>query len=349
MKSKLLSFLKYILLLIAAFGLLMIAFRGVSVDKILDQVLQANMFWVMVSVIPSLVALVSRAYRWNLLIESSGYSSPLPKTTYSLLVGYFANLAFPRLGEVTRCGTLSKAQSIPFNVLLGTVIVERVVDVVSLLLCLLLACILEFNRLGNFLLDNIVNPLFKKIVQLFHSPLLLTGFILLVIVLAFILRYLNRRTNESGRESKAAGFIKGLINGLKSLAKLKRPWLFIFHSVFIWLLYYLSMYISFFAFPFTSGLGFSAALFLLVAGGFAMSAPVQGGIGVYHVLVSQGLMLYGLSKQQGLTFATLVHTISLVTIVVLGVTSLLLLLAANKQSRWQGEKPTCMKNLNDGS
>jgi len=345
MKSKLLSFLKYILLLIAAFGLLVIAFRGVSVDKILDQVLQANMFWVMVSVIPSLVALVSRAYRWNLLIESSGYLSPLPKTTYSLLVGYFANLAFPRLGEVTRCGTLSKAQSIPFNVLLGTVIVERVVDVVSLLLCLLLACILEFNRLGNFLLDNIVNPLFKKIVQLFHSPLLLTGFILLVIVLAFILRYLNRRTNESGRESKAAGFIKGLINGLKSLAKLKRPWLFIFHSVFIWLLYYLSMYISFFAFPFTSGLGFSAALFLLVAGGFAMSAPVQGGIGVYHVLVSQGLMLYGLSKQQGLTFATLVHTISLVTIVVLGVTSLLLLLAANKQKQVAGRKTNLYEEL----
>jgi len=345
MKSKLLSFLKYILLLIAAFGLLVIAFRGVSVDKILDQVLQANMFWVMVSVIPSLVALVSRAYRWNLLIESSGYSSPLPKTTYSLLVGYFANLAFPRLGEVTRCGTLSKAQSIPFNVLLGTVIVERVVDVVSLLLCLLLACILEFNRLGNFLLDNIVNPLFKKIVQLFHSPLLLTGFILLVIVLAFMLRYLNRRTNESGRESKAAGFIKGLINGLKSLAKLKRPWLFIFHSVFIWLLYYLSMYISFFAFPFTSGLGFSAALFLLVAGGFAMSAPVQGGIGVYHVLVSQGLMLYGLSKQQGLTFATLVHTISLVTIVVLGVTSLLLLLAANKQKQVAGRKTNLYEEL----
>jgi uncharacterized protein (TIRG00374 family) len=345
MKSKLLSFLKYILLLIAAFGLLVIAFRGVSVDKILDQVLQANMFWVMVSVIPSLVALVSRAYRWNLLIESSGYLSPLPKTTYSLLVGYFANLAFPRLGEVTRCGTLSKAQSIPFNVLLGTVIVERVVDVVSLLLCLLLACILEFNRLGNFLLDNIVNPLFKKIVQLFHSPLLLTGFILLVIVLAFMLRYLNRRTNESGRESKAAGFIKGLINGLKSLAKLKRPWLFIFHSVFIWLLYYLSMYISFFAFPFTSGLGFSAALFLLVAGGFAMSAPVQGGIGVYHVLVSQGLMLYGLSKQQGLTFATLVHTISLVTIVVLGVTSLLLLLAANKQKQVAGRKTNLYEEL----
>jgi len=333
MKSKLLSFLKYILLLAVAFALLALAFRGVSVGKILNQMLQANMFWVLVSVIPSLAALVSRAYRWKLLIESSGYSAPLNKTTYSLMVGYFANLAFPRLGEVTRCGALSKSESIPFNVLLGTVIVERVIDVVSLLLCLLLACILEFNRLGNFLLDNIINPLVKKIAQLFHSPLILIGFIVLIIALAFVLRYFNSKKNEAGKESKVAGFIKGLIDGLKSVAKLKRPWPFIFHSVLIWALYYLSMYISFFAFPFTSSLGLSAALFLLVAGGFGMSAPVQGGIGVYHILVSQGLMLYGLSQQQGLTFATLVHTLSLVTIVVLGVISLLLLFAANKQKQ----------------
>lgn len=333
MSSKLLSFLKYILLLTVAFGLLAIAFRGVSVGKILNQMLRANMFWVCVSVIPSVVALVSRAYRWNLLIESSGYSAPLNKTTYALLVGYFANLAFPRLGEVTRCGALSKSESIPFNVLLGTVIVERVIDVVSLLLCLLLACILEFNRLGNFLLDNIINPLFKKIAQLFHSPLIVTGFIVLVIALAFLLRYFNSRKDAGGAESKITGFIKGLINGLKSVAKLKRPWLFIFHSVLIWLLYYLSMYISFFAFPFTSSLGLSAALFLLVAGGFGMSAPVQGGIGVYHILVSQGLMLYGLSQQEGLTFATLVHTLSLLMIVVLGVISLLLLFAARRQKQ----------------
>jgi len=163
MKAKLLSILKYIFLLAVAFALLALAFRGVSVGKILNQMLQANMFWVLVSVIPSLAALVSRAYRWKLLIESSGYSAPLNKTTYSLMVGYFANLAFPRLGEVTRCGALSKSESIPFNVLLGTVIVERVIDLVSLLLCLLLACILEFNRLGNFLLDNIINPLVKKL------------------------------------------------------------------------------------------------------------------------------------------------------------------------------------------
>ncbi len=332
MKSKFLSFLRYVLLLAIAFGMLALAFRGISVGKIIHQMMQANAFWVLLSIIPSIAALISRAYRWNLLIESTGYSSPLTKTTYSLMVGYFANLAFPRLGEVTRCGALSKAESIPFNVLLGTVIVERVVDIISLLICLLLACILEFKRLGNFLLENIVDPIVKKFNQSIKSPFIIITLVALVIFIIFIVRYLNNKKKQSGKESKAALFVKGLINGLKSVGKLKRPWLFIFHSVFIWVLYFLSMYISFFAFPFTSSLGLSAALFLLVAGGFGMSAPVQGGIGVYHILVSQGLMLYGLSQQQGLTFATLIHTLSLVTVVVLGSVSLLLLFLGNKKN-----------------
>jgi uncharacterized protein (TIRG00374 family) len=330
MNSKLFSFLKYTVLLALALGLLAFAFRGVNVSKIIHQMLQANMFWIAVSVIPSIVALISRAYRWNLLIESSGFSAPLHKTTYSLMVGYFANLAFPRLGEVTRCGALSRSESIPFNVLLGTVIVERVVDVVSLLLCLLLACILEFKRLGDFLLDNIVDPIVNKF-NLLNSPLILAGLVGFILAVVLTARYLNIKKKRLGKESKAAGFVKGLINGVKSLANLKRPWLFVFHSAIIWFLYYLSMYISFFAFPFTSSLGWTAALFLLVAGGFGMSAPVQGGIGVYHLLVSQGLMLYGLTKQQGLTFATLIHSSQMLLITLLGLVSLIFLFSERKR------------------
>src|SRR5438034_10840907 len=107
------------------------------------------------------------------------------------------------------------------------------------------------------------------------------------------------------KELAIAYFIKELINGLRSIANLKLPWLFIFHSILIWGLYYLSAYVCFFALPSTTNLGLSAALFVLTLGGIGMSAPVQGGIGVYHLLVSQGLMLYGLSQQDGLTFATL--------------------------------------------
>jgi uncharacterized membrane protein YbhN (UPF0104 family) len=126
--------------------------------------------------------------------------------------------------------------------------------------------------------------------------------------------------------------VKGLVDGLKSIGKLKRPWLFVFHSIFIWFLYLLSVWVCFFAFPFTSGLNFGAALFLLVAGGLAMSAPVQGGIGAYHLLVSQGLILYGLSKQDGLAFATLLHSLNLILVIVFGSVSLFLLFRQRKRN-----------------
>jgi len=249
-----------------------------------------------------------------------------------LMIGYFANLAFPRLGEVTRCGSLSKAQAIPFTALLGTVIVERVVDLVSLLVCLLLTAIIEYERLGNFLHDNITQPLMDKFTQLAGSPIFIGAAVVLVALLVIGIIYYLKRSKQKGKKSKFFQLWKELIEGLRSIGKLKRPGLFIFHSVLIWVLYFFGVYTCFFAFPSTTHLGFSASLFLLVAGGLGMSAPVQGGIGAYHLLVSQGLMLYGVSQQDGLTFATLLHTLQLILVVILGVASLVLLFSGNKKT-----------------
>ena len=337
MNSKLFAFIKYLLLLIITAALLFVAFRGMDLKKIVHEILHANMFWVALSGIISIIAFVIRAHRWNLLIEPLGYTPPLKKTTYSLMVGYFANLAFPRLGEVSRCAALSKAEAIPFNKLLGTVIVERIIDVISLLICMLLVATLEFKRLGNFFNENIFNPLFKKIDQISGSPILLTLIILVLIVLISALIYFSKKNKSNRKETVFSKLAKGFIDGLRSVAKLKQPGLFIFHSIFIWVLYYLSVYVALFAFPFTTGLGSGAALFLLVAGGLGMSAPVQGGIGAYHLLVSQGLVLYGLSQEDGLTFATLLHSLQLVLVLIMGIASLLLLFSSGKE-KMNGEK-----------
>ena len=163
MNTKIITIVKYLILLLVTGALLLFAFRGMNVNRILHEILHANMFWVAVSGLISVIAFVVRAHRWNLLIEPLGYFPSLKNTTCSLMVGYFANLAFPRLGEVSRCGALGKAESIPFNKLLGTVIVERVIDVLSLLICLLLVAVIEFKRLGNFFSENIFNPIIKKI------------------------------------------------------------------------------------------------------------------------------------------------------------------------------------------
>lgn len=316
---KLMDIIRFSVLLIIAVLLLLLAFRGISFSLIADQILKAKFLWVFLSFIISALAHVSRAIRWNLLIEPLGYYPPLRKTFYAVMTGYLANLAFPRLGEVTRCGSLTKSEGIPFNKLLGTVITERIIDVISLLICLLLVMVIEFNRLGNFLKENIIKPVVQKI-QLIGSPFLIfIAIIVFVIVVFFVFRYLRKK------ENRFSNLIKGMTEGILSVRSLKRPWLFVFHSVFIWFLYFLSVYVAFFSMSPTEGLGPGAALFLLLAAGVAMSAPVQGGIGAYHLLVSQGLLLYGLTQEQGLAFATLLHSLQIILSVLLGSVSFLLL------------------------
>jgi len=332
MNTKIITIVKYLILLLVTGALLLFAFRGMNVNRILHEILHANMFWVALSGLISVIAFVVRAHRWNLLIQPLGYFPSLKNTTCSLMIGYFANLAFPRLGEVSRCGALGKAESIPFNKLLGTVIVERVIDVLSLLICLLLVAVIEFKRLGNFFSENIFNPIIKKIELLTKAPVLLGAIIFFFLGLIAALIYFIRKNKIKGKESVISKLVIGFVDGLRSVANLKNPGQFIFHSILIWVLYYLGVYVALYAFTFTTGLGSNAALFLLVAGGIGMSAPVQGGIGAYHLLVSQGLLLYGVSEQNGLAFATLLHSLQLLLIIIFGIISLFVLFTAGKKS-----------------
>src|SRR6185503_9196949 len=234
MKKKLLNILKYIILLGVAAALLLYALKGMDIKKIFQQIANANIFWVAVSGFISIVAFVVRAHRWNLLIEPMGYSPSLKNTTYSVMVGYFANLAIPRLGEVSRCGALSKAESIPFNKLLGTVIIERIIDVLSLLACILLAAALEYKRLGNFFTEKVFDPLNDKFQALTNSPILLTAVVLLLVILLVVAIYFFRKNLKKGSDPRINKIIRGFIDGLRSVANLKRPGIFIFQSIFIW-------------------------------------------------------------------------------------------------------------------
>ena len=323
-----LQILKVFLLLAIAGGLLFIAFRGVRIATVVRDVGQANLFWVLGAALFSIAAFVSRAYRWSLLIEPLGYSPSLKNTTSSLMAGYLANLALPRLGELTRCGSLSKAESIPFIPLVGTVIAERVVDLISLFTCLLLLVIIEHNRFGTEFRSTILNPIIEPIAS--HKWLAL---LLAIGVAGVFVVYRHFQSKHKGAGSFWSKLVIDLVTGLRSITSLRRPWLFVFHSVLIWILYFLGMYCCFLALPYTARLGYRAALFALVVGGFGMSAPVQGGIGAYHLLVSRGLMLYGLSQQDGLAFATLVHSLQLLLVLVFGTASLIPLFLERRMSR----------------
>jgi uncharacterized protein (TIRG00374 family) len=333
MNKTILSALKYILILSIGITLLWLAFRGVSLKETIHNMLQANFFWLFVSIAASLVAFVSRAIRWNMLIEPLGYKPAVTNTLAALMIGYLANLAVPRLGEVTRCGSLSRSEKLPFDSLLGTVIIERIIDVLCLLILIILVAIIEFNRLGNLLITNVYQPVAEKLSKIIHSPLII-GVLILIIV--GILIFMLKKKNSSGSfMNKFGGILRSVLNGIDTIRKLKNPLGFLFHSILIWFMYFLMSYTCFFALPETSVLDWRAGLFVLVAGGMGMSAPVQGGLGTYHMLVSEGLMLYGLSKVPSLTFATLMHTSQTLVVIIFGCLSFLYLFLKRRNATVQ--------------
>ena len=180
---------------------------------------------------------------------------------------------------------------------------------------MLLVAILEYERLGNFLSQNIFDPVKEKLNSIIASPILITVVLLFFFALFF---FLFKSKKSKGILAKAKEIFKGIAAGLVSVRNLKKPFQFVFHSVLIWFMYYLMSYLCFFALPATSQLSWHAGLFILVVGGMGMSAPVQGGIGAYHLLVSSGLLLYGITYEHGIAFATLMHTSQTVVVLLFG-------------------------------
>jgi uncharacterized membrane protein YbhN (UPF0104 family) len=151
------------------------------------------------------------------------------------------------------------------------------------------------------------------------SPILIGVIVLLFAAGVFVLIYLLRMKNSPKFIEKVRTLVKGILEGLATVTQLKNKWLFVFHSFFIWIMYFLMTYICFFALDATStGLDLSAGLFMMVLGGIGMTAPVQGGIGTYHLLVSKGMELYGLSQTDGIVFATMVHSTQTVLLIIVG-------------------------------
>lgn len=325
--------LKFILFLSVAAGLLYLALKETDIKKLLAELKDAHYGYIYLSIVPSMLAFASRAWRWNMLLHPLGYRPKFRNTFYSLMFGYLANLALPRLGEVSRSVALNRAEKIPLDIIIGTVIAERAVDLLSLFICIALTLILEFDRIYSFLVDNLFDPLLSKISGAVHSSLFIPAVVILVLaIIAFIIIQRRKKQSTSVME-KIVLFFKGILAGLTSVMKMKNHNAFIFHSVFIWVMYWLVTYVCFFSVGATSALDLKAALFVLVAGGLGMTAPVQGGIGAYHWLVSQGLLIYGIQLTDGLAYATIVHTSQMLLVVLVGTASFLLLSVNKKQKQ----------------
>ncbi len=313
--KNLLTVLKYLLFLSIGIGLLWLTFRNQSLGETLKKLRTADIRWISLGLVFSILALFSRAYRWNLLIHPLGFRPKLINTFHALMIGYFANLAIPRIGEISRCAALKKAENVPIDKLIGTVIIERVSDVVMLMLSILLVLSIEFQLLGGFLNEHFFAPIMLTL----RNSLLsfsIAGIIIALLIFLFF-RYI-KKNKENQLIKKIKKLVDGIMEGLKTILTMKNRGVFLLHTLFIWFMYFAMTYISFKALQSTEDLDMKAGLFIMVLGGIGMSAPVQGGIGTYHFLVSQGLLLYGIAADNGIVFATLVHTWQMIICVMFG-------------------------------
>jgi uncharacterized protein (TIRG00374 family) len=334
MQSILKNAAKYVLMLGLGGFLFWYVIKDINAAKVKSDFLKADYFWICMSILISLVAFWSRAVRWNLLLEPLHIKPPVYKTILALLSGYFANMFLPRAGEVARCLMLNKMSKAPFNATFGSVVAERVFDLLALVFLLGAAFILEFDRISVFLSEIIIG----KFTHLFSSLEKMYLFLLIMGVFAIglftMLWFFRHQIKKNAAFQKAWVFAGGIWEGIISIRKLEKKWLFLFHTILIWTCYYFMTYLVFFAFAPTAHLGPLAGLVILVLGSIGMSAPVQGGIGTFHYLVASALVIYGVSHEDGVSYALILHTSQSLTVIILGGISfaISLLIGKNKSS-----------------
>ena len=334
MKKKIFSVINYIFFLLVGALFLWLVFRKVDVEQVMHEILEANYFYIVLAIIAAIFAHLFRAARWNLMINSMGYQTRTSTTFYAVMIGYLANTAVPRLGEISRCGALSNKDKIPFNSLFGTVIAERVFDMFVLLLIIFAVIFAQLSLVGEFVNTTIIIPFFSG----FERNIWPIIIILSVIIIGMILLYLVFKSyqhifKEWTFYKKLQDFLKGLVDGIKTIKRLKQKIAFVLYTLAIWFMYTLMIYIPFFAMNGVSHLTFGDAITIMAIGSLGIVAPVPGGIGTYHFITTALLFeLYGIEKTTAASFATLTHAAQTINIIILGAISFILILIQKRRT-----------------
>lgn len=326
-KNKIGTFLKFVFFLGLGLFIIWLSLRNLTEEEknsILHSFQIADYSWVILVMVLGIGSHILRSLRWILLMEPMGYKPSLKNTFYAVMVGYFANLAFPRLGEVTRCGILARYEQVPFNKSFGTVITERALDMVVFILLFFLAIFTQIGTIHNYLDKNIYPQLEGKFLSSVSNTSIILGFIGFLVFVLLLFLILRKKIIHSNVYHKVLHLVKGFWEGLKSLSQIKKPLLFIAYTVGIWSLYYFMLYLCFYCFPETSGLSLGAGLSALVLGSIGIMIT-PGGIGLYPAIIQETLLLYGIQNTTGLALGWITWSSQTLMILVVGGVSLLLL------------------------
>ena len=280
------------------------------------------------SLIFGLLGNVFRGFRWALLIDSLGKRVWRKNIIYAVVGSYAINMALPRVGEIWRCGVVSKYEKQPFSKLLGTLFVDRIMDTVVVALLTMCLCVFNIRFFTNFFSEN---P--PAIIEDITSAIYSIWTYLIMAVLALLIWIVFTKFNRLTIVQKIEGTVKNIWEGVKSLWKIERKMTFFIQTLSIWICYFLYFYITFFAFDFTQDLGIRIALIAFAMSSIGIAVPVQGGIGVWHFMVISTLVAFGVDSGDAGAFAFLVFAIQSLWVVVVGLFGIAALLLNNKGVR----------------
>ncbi len=332
MNKKLKTIIQYTVIFGLVVALLWWMLRGMADKKeeIITAFKQADYFWIVVSVLIAGMSHLIRAYRWRYLLEPLGYTPKTKNSFASVMVGYLVNYAVPRAGELSRCTAIAKYEKVPFQIALGTVVTERIVDFALLIIVFLLTLLLQFKELIGVTQKYILTPLGEKLTKLSDKPVLMAvligGFAAVCIAL-----FIFRKKIKAMLTGKFGNIIKGFADGISSIRKMKNPGAFILYSILIWVAYFLSLYVTFFSMKETAGLGPGVALTVLLFGTFGVIFT-PGGLGAYHLIVMNILTTYSINETAGFAFAWLAWGSQLIFVLLAGPASLIALPLMNKKN-----------------
>lgn len=337
MTKRFTSLLQYLFFLGVGIFLLWLTLRKSDWGAIKNDLVNARYIFLIPATILLLISHYFRGLRWKILIEPLGYKPSNTNAFLAVMVGYWANLAVPRLGEVLKCTILARYEKVPADKLVGTIVAERAFDVVSLLVVFLITIFIQYDVIGEFS-SGIFSNFFKS--KSGHFSLTKIAIVLAALAaIIFLVRFLLRRFAHIRFIEKVRKVIHGIWQGLISVRYIRNKGLFFLHTFVIWAGYLLSTYMGFFAMQDMSQYGIKAAFSALSFGSLGMIIPSPGGIGSFQYAIQQVMVLYGITPEKGLSLGMLIWFAQTGIIIIFGTIAFLLLPIVNKKKHEKDRHP----------
>lgn len=327
-KNPIINFvIKVLLPLGLGIAILYFLFKGTDFKEMWNTLKDANWGILAFSLIFGFVANFIRGYRWRLLITPLGYEPKTSNLILSFFGNYAVNLALPRAGELWRCGMVSKEEKIPFSKLFGTLILDRILDTLTVFILILFSIALNVQFFINYFKDN--DEKLQSYMEILSSPLLYVGVFAIIVVIFIIFKFFK----ENVIVKKVREFIASMWKDMKTIGHMKEKGRLIIYTIGIWGCYFCYFYLTFYAFDFTSHLGIKAGLIAFAMSSLSMAVPTNGGMGAWHAAVMASLMLYGVLEDSARTFAFGVFAIQNVWVLITGFVAIGIFSVKNRKNK----------------